>query len=147
MYQELAAGLAGLKTVSDLVTLALKIKEDTALTAKAIESQSAIIALNTTILGVQASNQELLEENQRLKKEIVDLKNWDEEASRYQLSQVGQYEGSVAYVLKEEYADTAPAHKLCPNCYDEKRKSMLQPNGTRRGRILYTCARCPAEVV
>lgn len=45
MYAEITSALAGLKTVSDLIGLTLKLKVDSAVTEKAIESQAAIISL------------------------------------------------------------------------------------------------------
>jgi hypothetical protein len=146
MYPEIASALAGIKTVSELVTLTLKLKVDSAVTEKAVESQSAIISLQSAVLGVQVQNQELLEENKNLKQKLIDTEKWDEEAQKYTLAKVGGYD-SLAYVLKPEYKDTAPEHWLCIYCYEEKRKSMLQRSGSKEGRALFTCGRCPAEIM
>lgn len=146
MYAEITSALAGIKTISDLASLVLKLKVDSAVTEKAIESQSAIISLQSAILTVQTHNQELLEENKGLKQKLIDAENWDAEAQKYALTKVGQ-SNCVAYALKPEYSDASEDHWLCPSCYQDKRKSILQRTGTRNGRTLCTCARCPAEIL
>lgn len=145
MYAEITTALAGLKTVSDLASLVLRIKVDAAVTEKAIESQAAIITLQSAVLNVQLQNQELLEENKRLKQEIIDANNWEAESDKYTLTEVGGRNG-IVYALKPEYETTAPRHYLCPSCYEEKHKSILQSNRLVMNRTAYSCSRCPMVV-
>lgn len=50
MYSEIVTALSGLKTMSDLTKLVLRAKVDSAVTEKAIESQTAIISLQSAML-------------------------------------------------------------------------------------------------
>ncbi len=60
MYAEIAAAAASIKTFRELTALILKAKVDSAVTQKAIESEAAIIALQTAIINLQFQHQSLL---------------------------------------------------------------------------------------
>jgi hypothetical protein len=145
MITELTTAIAGLKAASELGTLMLKIKVDAAVTDKVIESQAAIFGAQSAMIELQSKHQELLEENSHLKQKLIEIENWDVEAQKYVLTEVGSRKG-VVYALKPEHRDSAPLHYLCPECYQEKRKSILQNTGSISGRTGYFCSRCPTKV-
>jgi len=144
MYAEIAAGFAGIKTLGELTSLILKMKLDSAVTEKAIESQTAIIALQNTMLTLQSEYQALLQEKDRLEKRLVEAENWEAEASKYELIKVS--EGAFVYALKPDQFTTAPSHWLCTQCYQQKQKSILQMAGKSLGRWYYSCPSCETRV-
>jgi hypothetical protein len=60
MYAEMAVAAASIKTFRELTALILKAKVDSAVTQKAIESEAAIIDLQTAIINLQSQHQTLL---------------------------------------------------------------------------------------
>jgi len=56
-------------------------------------------------------------------------KNWiaGELEKRYQLKDFGG--GTFAYELKESEANGEPIHRLCPTCFQDGKKHILQPRG------------------
>lgn len=145
MYAEIATALSSVKTISDITSLILKSKITDAVRDNSIQLQSALIDLQTAILSIQAQNHELLNENNRLKQQLIDLKNWETEAAQYELQQVAP--GVLAYALKSAPEKATPPHWLCANCYQNKEKSILQqgrgigPMGTP-----LDCPRCKTHL-
>lgn len=91
MYTEIAAAAASIKTFGELTTLILKAKVDTAVMEKAIESQSAIISLQATMLGLQAQQQALLTEKAELERRLALVEDWKIEAENYSLKDRFRY--------------------------------------------------------
>jgi hypothetical protein len=146
MFPEIATALASLKTISDLATLTLKVKVDSAVTEKAIESQTAIITLQNTIMGLQSQYQELLGQNDELKKRLIEIENWEIESKKYALTEIA--EGIFVYSLITDQKNGVPPHWLCPNCYQNKKKSILQFQYSRTAHNnTFKCAQCDLQLV
>lgn len=145
MYAEIASALTSIKTFGDLTTLILKMKVDSAVTEKAIESQSAIISLQSTMLTLQSQYQALLDEKEELKKRLIEMEDWKTEAEKYELKEIAFH--TFAYALKSDYANTAPAHWLCANCYGNGQKSILQSKPATSKGLPYSCLRCNGEII
>jgi hypothetical protein len=140
MYAEITAALTGLKTLGELTALVIRTKADSAITEKAIESQSVLISVQNTILTLQAQYHALLEEKQALKKQLADIEDWNTEATKYELHDMG--DGVFVYVQRPEHKTLAPAHWLCARCYNEKYKSILQRTSTDRSGNIFYCQKC-----
>jgi hypothetical protein len=144
MLADVTTALSSIKLASDFVGLVLKTKVDAAVTQKAIELQSAIISLQSAIMSIQAENQRLLEENNGLKAELAKMHDWEAEAQKYMLTQVAP--GLAVYSVKKEQRGTEPNHYLCPNCYDNKRKSVLQRGMDLHDGYEWACVYCKSYV-
>ena len=145
MYAEIATALSTVKTVSDLTSLVLKTKVDSAVTQKAIESQSAIISLQAAMLSLQSQYQELLRQNDELKKQLIDLEDWSMEAKNYRLTEIAP--GVLVYARKTDDANTGPACWLCTHCYEKKQKSILQRGKMTHSGTIYSCPNCKTEIL
>ncbi len=140
MYAEIATAAASIKTFADLTSLILKTKVDSAVTEKAIESQSAIISLQTAMLALQSEHQSLLAEKAELERRLVNVQNWEAEASKYSLQEIAP--GVFVYVHDSQEDGAAPSHWLCSRCYNERKKSILQKTGRMGGANIYLCLTC-----
>ena len=68
------------------------------------------------------------------------------EKERYELQPVGDT-GVLAYTLKDSVEPPEPPHQLCANCFNDRAKSILQPEQRNHGRAhLLVCHRCKAEI-
>src|ERR1044072_1294019 len=121
---EITTALASLKTVSELISLTLKIKTDSAVSQKAIESQSAIISLQAAMLELQSTHQTLLSEKAQLERQLAEVSSWSEESQHYHLEEID--EGIFVYAL----SSGSPAHWLCTRCFHDKKKSILNRTGS-----------------
>lgn len=144
---ELAIGtaIASLKAAGDLAGGFLKLRDMAQVQGRVIELQSLILAAQQSALAAQGEQFALLEEKRALEKHVADLEAWEREKERYQLQEVGR--GSFAYTLRPEARGSEPPHMLCPNCYQQGRKSLLQATDVlmQRQRV-HRCPACAAEV-
>jgi DNA-directed RNA polymerase subunit M/transcription elongation factor TFIIS len=137
---EIPTALSLLQTVTTLTKTIIDSKISSALREQAIESQSAIIQLQTAMMNMHAQYQTLLQEKNELKQQLIDIEDWNTEARKYSLEDIES--GIFVYVLKPEEEATTPAHWLCPRCYYEKYKSILQRTGADSNGIIFYCQKC-----
>ena len=78
-----------------------------------------------------------------LEKEIARMKTWDTEKQRYKL--VEPWRGCVAYAIKESMANGEPSHLICTNCYENSRKSILNPI-EKTPKHIYGCPNCSCRL-
>ncbi|MBV8136622.1 MAG: hypothetical protein JO121_13485 [Deltaproteobacteria bacterium] len=141
--------VGGLKAASELVQLAVNAHDVKVIREKAIEFQKDIIAAQTSAISTLTDYASALDRIRELEKEVNDLKAWGAEKEKYQLTEISEHpQGSaLVFALKDQAGSTEPKHRLCPNCYQDGRKSILQEEVQSLGhvRILH-CQRCGAEV-
>lgn len=121
----------GLKTAYD-ANKVLEVKTD--LLERLLDVQGRTLSL-------QQEHATVINENQRLQTELANFVKWDDTASRYELFRVDT--GKFVYALKKSQDPQQPPHWLCPNCFDQRQKSILQVpkiGGT------YRCPRCGLEL-
>jgi len=77
-----------------------------------------------------------------LEAKLVAYQEWDSEAARYHLVEL--VDGIFVYALKPEQQAGEPAHYLCPHCFGEKRRSILQRPGADHTN--YVCHACKLDI-
>lgn len=146
MLAEIQSAVVTLNAISALTKAVISSKVDAALREQAIETQSALIDLNNTIFSLQSQNQSLLREKDELEKRLIEMENWQSEAQKYTL--IEMTEGVFVYALKPDHKTTSPAHWLCPNCYHNKKQSILQLGYSRiRHKNTFNCPSCGLELI
>ena len=112
-----------------------------------MEFTQTLIEVQEKSLSLIQSNQELLVTNESLKQQLADNEKWEQEQTRYVLENVGN--GATVYSLDPEKASGQPLHWLCPNCFEDRKKSMLQRTGKTDGILasVFKCNRCKSEVI
>jgi predicted enzyme involved in methoxymalonyl-ACP biosynthesis len=140
MYVDITTALAGIKTMTEFATLAAKSKKDSAVAEKAIELNAVIIDLQSAILSIQAQNQDLLQRNNELEQKIAEIENWNATAEQYTLTEIAL--GVFVYTNKKNDEGGEPSHWLCTNCYQDKKKSIIQRESSISSRAFYVCPNC-----
>src|ERR1700733_13027016 len=120
----IASALSALNAAKDIAQAMITLRDTAAFQGKLIEFQSKIIDANNAALVAQEERVATLERIRDLEKLVADLEAWEAEKKRYQMEEV--WSGATAYVLKEEAKGTEPIHWLCANCYNSRKKSVLQ---------------------
>ena len=88
------------------------------------ELKSKMAALYTDLADVRMALTDARETVAELRAQVGKLEDWQDEKRLYTLSDAGN--GVLVY--RFDGADQSiPAHDLCPNCFVEGRKSILQP--------------------
>ena len=139
-----AFGLAlkGIEAIKSVVTT-----EDAK--KRASELYEVIIAGQASALEESLKQRALLEQIEGLKNRVATYDTWNLEKSRYALAPA--WPGCVIRALKRVRSEDEPAHWICPDCYDDRKKSFLQdsmtvPKGSYERVTLY-CKRCDNHLI
>lgn len=138
MIAELNAAFQSLNVLNNWVQAHRTLRNFNELAAAVYEVSSKLLAVQSVALEAQEKQATFAERIRELEKEIVELKNWDREKERYQLTQISG--GLLAYSLKPGMEDGEPPHNLCANCYHKGEKSILQYESALSK--MYRCPRC-----
>jgi hypothetical protein len=142
---ELVSLAASVKATGELLLLVHKMKVTDAVVEKAAELNSHILSLQQDSLTLLAQNQTLLREKAELERKIVDIENWREEAAKYEMLKVAP--GFIVYAPKVEIQSAEPFHWICPNCYSNKHKSLIEREGLAHQALArYKCFSCSLKV-
>lgn len=140
----IAGALSALKSTGDVFKALLDIKVSSEVYAKIIDLNRTIFAATQDALAAQADQAELSSRISELEQEIVRMTQWGAERENYELADLGG--GATAYIVKPLMQGTQAPHWLCTNCYQEHRKSILQPQGHRDGDRTWLCPACKATI-
>jgi hypothetical protein len=119
-------------------------KGEAAINSVKIELQGLILDAHQGLFAAQEAQSADARRIAELEQEIVRLKDWSAEQERYQLVDI--WRGSVAYMPKPEMDEGEPAHWLCSNCFNQRRKSFLVFQGQVGPNAHYKCGSCNATM-
>ncbi len=137
MVGEVLAGVQAFKSVFDALG-AIKDAGDAAI------RNTITVDLTTRLIALQQAYFMLEQENAVLKKDLIRIEDWKNEAERYALHEF--VTGRFTYRISEEVQGTEPVHDLCTNCYAQRQKSILQSKtGAERRKYLF-CGACKLEI-
>jgi hypothetical protein len=109
---------------------------------KVIELQTSILDLIDRVRLAQAEQDELTKIKDELEHKLMEYQRWDAEAARYELRQLA--DGIFVYAVKPDHKGSEPAHYLCPHCFGQKKRSILQRPGV--GYTNYVCHDCKMDI-
>ena len=134
------AATTGIKAAVDITVGLLKINTDAKTKAKITELYGTIVAAQQNAMSAQMAQSDSIRTIRDLEDKIIQFEKWEKEKQRYVLTNFGG--GTFAYQLKSSDDETEPPHKICANCYEDRRKSILQSfNGP-----FHRCPRCKSEI-
>lgn len=114
---EIMGGLSGLKAAFDIAK-GLKDIDD------ATRRNAAVIELQEKILAARETHSALLDRVGGLEEKVAGFEKWDTEKEKYELKEITPQ--SFAYAIKPNARGAEPDHLLCTNCYEHRKKSILQ---------------------
>lgn len=130
---DFAAGLAALRGLVDIVKGLGDLNERVA-------ANTAVLELQQLMLESQTFNQGLMKENDDLNRELAKYTQWQAEERAHQLQELAP---GVFAVKKRAFEADEPPHYLCPHCFLERKKSILQ--ALTVGHSTYRCHACDAK--
>lgn len=130
-----------LKSAGSIAKELLEIRDLSKIGDIVIKLQSEILSAQQASFAAQARESEISDEIRALKAKLTEFEDWEAEKNRYQLTDFGS--GTYAYRLKQEMANNEPIHRLCPNCFQKKIKSILQfRHRSSSEQDIYNCPNC-----
>ncbi len=129
----ISAASKGIKSIADVAT-------DASVQQKTVDLNNVIIPLQSAIMEMQAEHQDLIDIKNSLEQELMDYKNWDAEKSNYDLTEVSF--GVRVYVEKSNEDNICNKLWLCPKCFEENKKSIIQLQKSHPQPSEYVCHFC-----
>ena len=140
---EISMALTSIRAALDLVKFISDSHKTSAIKDKTIELRDAIISIQLSFTDLYERYSTLLGEQDNLKKEIMQFKQWETTESHYRL--IKGRTGSYVYCPNDMHPNPDPLHYLCTNCYDKRKKSILQDrDGLGNGD--YFCPGCKMDI-
>lgn len=140
MIVELTALSQSIKAFYELTKATVGFRESTKIAEALVEINAKLMETQAAALTAQDRQLSLTKQIGELEKEIMDLKNWEREAQRYELSEIAS--DVFAYKLKPGVQPPEPSHMLCQNCYLKCQKSILQLLKRSKHGKWYKCHNC-----
>jgi hypothetical protein len=103
-----------------------------------------LISLQMQALEVQSQAQALDIENFEMKRKLLEAEDWKKTEENYKLKDLGA--NVYVYAYNKEGDSREPMHYLCPNCFSDKKKSILQCKDVYDAEVLYDCLACKSEI-
>jgi hypothetical protein len=141
---EASAALSGLKTAYDMAKGVSALTTDANTKLATIDLMQTILAAQQHALASQEAQAALMKRITELESRLAERDSWDTERSRYILTEFST--GVQAYTLKPEFTADGPAERLCANCFDQGRRSLLQTYSRHSGGEAVQCQRCDAKM-
>lgn len=142
----IAAAASSLKVAGDIAAGLISLKTMTEVQGKAIELNQKIIAAQHEIFAANTAQTALVQRVDALERQIAQMKAWDEQKKRYKLTNPWAGRPALVYALKEACKESEAAHWICTKCYDDGRRSILQPKEDKTRFLLLACPTCKAEI-
>lgn len=140
----LVSALSGLKTAGEMIAGLSSAKNQAETAMKVLELTTIIHSSREDILTAREALASILEENRKLKDDTVRLEQFHSDMERYQLAEA--YPGSVMYSLKRSMSNGEPAHYVCANCYQTRKKSLLNCIPKSDGWYAFACPNCKSTI-
>lgn len=106
---------------------------------------SAAVDLQRLVLELQGELQAQQRANEELEQALIEATTWDDVAAGYSACEIA--DGVFVYARRTQPSGRPPMPWLCTNCFDERRKSILQRNARNATGTFYICHRCSAQIL
>jgi hypothetical protein len=145
-FASVNAVATSLRMAGSIASTLLSLRDEQQMQSKVLELQQLIVSAQSSAIDIQTSQMELLKQVGSLENRIKELEAWGEEKARYELVQLNR--GPMAYVLKQSESHTVAPHALCPQCFDNGRKSIFQSNGKINvHEHTWSCTPCKTAII
>jgi len=142
---ELTMALSSIKGALELIKLISESRKDSIIKEKTIDLRNTIMDIQMSFTELYEKYSALLSENDKLKKEIKQIHQWEVTKSHYDLMK--SVFGTFVYAPNKSYPNIQPLHYLCTNCYDNGKKSILQVVKTPSSTCyIYECPSCNMKI-
>lgn len=144
MLAEISSLVASSKAAYDIAKGINSLKSEVDRNESISKVLEVLLAVQTQALSVNAIAQKLQEEKYELTKKVMEFEKWAKTEAQYELKEFAP--GVFVYAYKKGDNLKEPMHWLCPNCWQEKKKSILQRRYHEATFGAYICNKCEKEI-
>lgn len=139
----IAGLLSSLNAAKDIAQAMIGLRDTQAFQSKLLEFQAKLLDAHNSAFAAQEERTALLKQVSLLEKEVAQLKDWEAQKQRYELKHIPPSTQTLAYALKPEMQGAEPPHWICATCYENGKRSILQPETRHPGRVyVMICHTC-----
>ena len=113
-----------------------------------IQAQSDILeqllAIQFDTLTLQEKHLALINEKEELAKKLVQFEQWEKTESEYELREINR--GKFVYSPKNFQQSGKQTHWLCTQCWNYRKKSILQMSYHSESDAQYICPQCKFSI-
>lgn len=135
----ISAAIMGLRTAAEIARAMKSLHDLADVQSKVIDLQSAILDAQTSALAAQSDQFTMMQRLRELEEEVRQVRAWEETKQRYKL--ITPWPGCHVYALKAVHMNNDPPHWICPQCYEDGKKSLLL-NSVSEFLDTISCPRC-----
>src|SRR5690606_3853686 len=121
---EIGGAMSGLKAAMDIAKGINAAAGEIAINEATIKLQRTILEAQEKLLAAQELQAEQSRRVEELEARLAQADAWTRERERYVRREFPA--GTFAYVLKDGDESGEPPHRLCPTCFEDGHKSILQ---------------------
>lgn len=137
--------MQSLNALTEYVKSMRELKEGAGIAAATSNLMGMLFDAQRQALQLQTEHSALLREKEDLEKCLMRMREFEEEKQRYGLQEIAP--GTFAYAVKPGHQGSDPPHNLCPTCYQQGVKSILQGIDPANGRKRWHCHRCNSTLL
>jgi hypothetical protein len=144
-FGSIAAAVTSLKAAGDIASGLISIKTTAEVQSKAVELNQKILAAQYSIFEANAAQSALIQQVANLEKQIAQMSAWEEQKKRYKLAEPWGA-SALVYGVKTECKGSEEPHWICTKCYDDGRRSILNPSKDSKYFVIMVCPTCKAQI-
>ena len=122
----------------------LSLKVDRDATAKIAGMNDAILNAQSYAIAAQVHEMDQAIRIRALEEEVERLQSWDAKKDDYELKSLGRT--SFVYVVNKSSEICEPPFWMCPTCFENAKKSIMQKQIIDRGWDRWGCPVCKTQV-
>ena len=134
--------------LTNIVNFIRALKEGSGNTTPTLDKMDEqVVQLRGHVLNVQTMALNLQQENAELRAKLAKMEDWNAEKERYEMKAVGQT--ARVFALKPGFENSEPPHWICPRCYDDNQRSILnfEMQDIMGGHNdVWICSRCESRI-
>ncbi|HHT1062311.1 TPA: hypothetical protein ACTYAA_001709 [Citrobacter freundii] len=134
-----------IKNALEIIRKAIQVKDEIAADRAAADIYSKLNAVQSQLLSLYSEYESISRVKDSLENELEKLKRDKVELARYELHSLPA--GSIVYRLKPEHQSTELVHCLCPVCFGNNIKSMLQVGNYVNSHSTLQCLKTDCQAV
>jgi hypothetical protein len=137
---EVSAIITGIKATMEIAKGLKSSYDARTITQAQSDILEQLLTIRMDTLTLQEKHLTLINEKEELAKKLVQFEQWEKTVSEYELKKIVL--GTLVYSYKKSQQSEIPPHWLCPNCWNEHKKSIFQAEYDTGEEAKYFCPEC-----
>lgn len=145
MFAELSSAVQSVQALTTLLNSANKLSNYNEIVGAVADVNSKLVQANKVAIDSQEKISSLQKQNDALEEQLRSLNDWNSQAVNYENVQVSN--GVFVVASKERGNKLQSVLKYCTQCFEDRKKSVLQHSSEDMRKVGLTCNRCGSKLI